>query len=64
MERIITTLNLKAQNLEEVCCGIRSFWEEYHNREKRKQLIEEIECELEQFNEALNELKEIKQRYT
>lgn len=60
MKEIIETLNYKANNLEEVCFGIRYFWEDYKNKDNREKLIEEIDCELEQFIEALNKLKAIK----
>lgn len=60
MKDIITTLNFKANNIEEICCGIRNRWEEYQNKKQREELIEEIEYELEQFNEALTKLKSIK----
>ena len=59
MKDIISTLNFKANNIEEICCGIRNYWEDFQNKNKRKKLIEEIEYELEQFNDALNQLKAI-----
>jgi len=60
MKKIIEELNRKANNLEETCCGISNFWEEYENRKNREKLIEEIDNDLELFVEALTELKAIK----
>jgi len=60
MEEILSTLNLKANNLEEICCGIRHNTEFYKIKENRQKLIEGIEAELEYFLQALSELKAIK----
>jgi hypothetical protein len=60
MEELIKTLNFKANNIEEICCGIRNRWEDYNDKKERADLINEIEYELEPFTEALNKLKSIK----
>lgn len=60
MKDLIETLNYKANNLEEICCGIKNRWEDYNDKKERTDLIDEIESELELFTEALTKLKAIK----
>ena len=42
MEEILSTLNRKANNIEETCCGIRLRPDFYSIKENRERLIEEI----------------------
>ena len=60
MKKIIEKLNRNANSIEETCCGIRNFWKEYENNEIRQRLIEQIDYYLEEFTDALNDLKSIK----
>jgi hypothetical protein len=60
MEEILRTLNFKANNLEETCCGIRNNVDYYKKKENRENLIEEIETDLELFIEAFAKLKAVK----
>jgi hypothetical protein len=60
MEEILTTLNFKANNLEETCCGIRNSVDYYKVEKNREKLIQEIETDLELFIEAFNKLKAVK----
>ena len=53
------TLNKKANNLEEICCGIGNNIEWFKSKKRKVKLIKEIEAELEVFNEALKEFKKI-----
>ena len=57
MKEILEKLNYKANNLEEICCGIRHSEEKYKDKGERDKLIEEIDNELEQFINALIQLK-------
>lgn len=60
MEEILSTLNSKANNLEETCCGIGNNIDEFKRKVNREELIEEIEGDLELFIEAFTKLKAIK----
>ena len=57
---ILMMVRLKANNIEEICCGIGNRWQYYNDKKNRAYLINQIECELELFTEALNKLKLIK----
>lgn len=57
MKELLKTLNSKANNLEEICCGTGFHWEWFENKEKRDDLIDQIEEQLEPFIEALKKLK-------
>ena len=59
MKEILSTLNFKANNLEETCCGIRNNVDYYKMKENREKLIEEIETDLELFIEAFAKLKAV-----
>jgi len=57
LSSILQELNLKANNIEEICCGISHDIRFFSQKRNREKLINDIENELEYFNKALNELK-------
>ena len=58
MKALIEEINRKANNLEEICCGIRHHWKDYEDEYERETLIENIEDQLELFTKALDKLKD------
>jgi len=58
LKQILYRLKMSSFNIEETCCGIDNFAEDYMDSDKRVELIEEVEDCVEELKNILDELKE------
>ena len=57
LKEIMTELNLIGNSIESTCCGLRFHWKPFKDKEKREDLIYELEDQLNSLSETIKELK-------